>query len=82
LAALYEQLRRRVLDGGRAIPGCTLFQRHGMRTWIESCLRVHRPAAHVCPPHTPAAAEITFCGEFVHLIAAMVLQIHQQGAMS
>jgi hypothetical protein len=82
LAALYEQLRRRVLDGGRGVPGCAFFQRQGMKSWIESCLRISRPAAHVCPPHTPAAAEIPFCGEFVHLIAVMVLQIHQQGAMS
>jgi hypothetical protein len=80
--ALYEQLRRRVLDRGGDVPGCALFQRQGMKSWIESCLRVCRPAAHVCPPHIPTAVEIPFCGEFVHLIAAMVLQIHQQGATS
>jgi len=52
-----------------------------MKTWIESCLRVYRPSAPVCPPHTPAAPG-SFCGEFVHLVAAMILEIHQQGAIS
>jgi hypothetical protein len=81
LAALYEQLRRRVLDGSRSVPGRALFQRQGMRSWIESCLRNYRPSAHVSTPSQPAVAQIPFCGEFVHLIAAMVLQINQQGAI-
>jgi len=79
--ALYEQLRRRALDGGRSVPGCALLQRQGMKSWIESCLRVYRPSAPVCPPNTQAATE-SFCGELVHLIAAMVFEIHQQGAIS
>ncbi len=29
-----------------------------------------------------APAKIYFCGEFVNLIAAMVLEIHQQGAIT
>jgi hypothetical protein len=82
LAALYEQLRRRVLEGGRRVPGCALLQHHGMRSWIESCLRMYRPSAQVAPPPQPALAPIPFCGEFVPLIAAMVLAIHQQGAIS
>jgi hypothetical protein len=82
LPALYEQLRRRVLDGGRGVPGCALLQRQGMKSWIESCLRVYRPSMHVCPPREPATTSIPFCGDFVQLIAAMVLEIHQQGAMS
>ena len=81
LAALYEQLRRRVLEGGRGVPGYALLQHHGMRSWIESCLRLYRGCAHVSPPQ-PSLPQIPFCGEFVHLIAAMVLAIHQQGAIS
>jgi hypothetical protein len=79
LIALYEQLRRRVLDGGRGVPLCALLQRQGMRTWIDSCRRVFPPVTSVCLPPTPAAPK-GFCGEIVHLIAAMVLQIQQQGA--
>jgi hypothetical protein len=72
-----------VLDGGRGVPGCALLQRHGMKSWIESCMRVYRPSIHVCPPpHGPPPAENHFCGEFVNLIAAMVLEIHQQGAIT
>jgi hypothetical protein len=82
LAALYEQLRRRVLEGGRGVPGCALFQHYGMRSWIESCLCIHRRSAHVSPPPQPALAKISFCGDFVHLVAAMVLAIHQQRAIS
>jgi hypothetical protein len=81
-AGLYEQLRRRVLDGSQGVPGRALLQHHGMRSWIESCLRIYRRSAHVCPPPQPAPAQIPFCGDFVHLIATMVLAIHQQGASS
>jgi hypothetical protein len=52
-----------------------------MKSWIESCLRVYRSSAPVCPPNTRAATE-SLCGELVHLIAAMVFEIHQQGAIS
>jgi hypothetical protein len=80
LAAFYEQLRR--LDGGRGLPGCALLQRHGMKSWIESCLRVCRPSLPVCPPHhPPPTTDIPFCGDVVQLIAEMVLEIHQQGAI-
>ena len=81
LVALYEQLRRRVLDGGRSVPGSALLQRQGMKSWIEGCRRFYRPSAPVCPPNTRAATE-SFCSEFVHLIAAMVFEIHQPGAIS
>ena len=80
LAALYEQLRWRVLDGGRGGPGCALLQRHGMKSWIETCLRFPRPSVPVCPRHELATTP--FCGDLVQLIAAMVLEIHQQGAIS
>jgi len=82
LAALYEQLRRRVLDGGRSLPGCALLQRHGMKSWMESCLRFSRSSLPVCPSYQPASPNIPFCGDLVQLLAAMVLEIHQQGAMS
>jgi hypothetical protein len=82
LTALYEQLRWRVLDGGRGGPGCALFQRDGMKRWIETCLRFLRPSVPVSPPHELATTSIPFCGDLVQLIAAMVLEIHQQGAMS
>lgn len=75
LVALYEQLRRHVLQGVRGVPGRALLQRHGMKGWIESCLS----STHDPPPRTPAVAHHPFYGEFVHLIAAMVLEIHQQG---
>jgi hypothetical protein len=81
LAGLYEQLRRRALDGGWGGPGCALLQRDGMKSWIETCLRIPRPSVPVCPPHE-AATNIPSCGDLVQLIAAMVLEIHQQGAMS
>jgi hypothetical protein len=79
LVTLYEQLRRRVLDGGRGVPGCALLVRQGMKSWIESCRRVYRPSVSVMP-HTPAVP-VRFCGEFVQLIASMVLEICQQGAI-
>lgn len=79
---LYEQLRRRVLDGGRGGPGCALLQRRGMKSWIQACPRTRRPSVNVCPPDELATASIPFCGELVQLLAAMVLEIHQQGAMS
>lgn len=82
LRGLYEQLRRRVLEGGRRVPGCALIQRQGMKGWIESCLQFFRPSVPVCVPHEPPAAEIPFCDDVVHLIASMVLEIHQQGAIS
>jgi hypothetical protein len=82
VTALYEQLRGRVLNGSRGVPGGALLQRQGMKSWIESCLRVCTPAVPVCPLQEPAKTEIPFCGDFVHLIAAMVLEIHQQGATS
>jgi hypothetical protein len=37
---------------------------------------------HVDPPHQPATSNIPFCGDLVQLIAAMVLEIHHQGAIS
>ena len=80
LAALYEQLRRRVLDDRRGGPECALFQRDGMKSWIETCLRVRRPPVHVCPPPEPARTGIPYCGDLVQLIAAMVLEIYRQGA--
>jgi hypothetical protein len=51
-----------------------------MKSWIDSCLRVYRPSAPVCLPDTPAAPR-SFCGELVQLIAAMVFEIRQQGAI-
>jgi hypothetical protein len=80
--ALYEQLRRRVLDGSRGFPGFALLQRQGMKSWIESSLCVCRPMASFSPPLEPATTNIPFSGDLVQLIAAMVLGIHQQGAMS
>lgn len=84
LVALYEQLRRRVLDGGRGVPGSALLQRQGMKSWIESCLRVYRASTQARPPQITLAAPANyrFCGEVVYLIAAMVFEIHQQGANS
>jgi hypothetical protein len=78
----YEQLRRRVLDGGPGGPGCALLQRNGMKGWIEACLRVQQRCVHVDPPHQLAPSNIRFCGDLVQLIAAMVLEIHHQGAIS
>jgi hypothetical protein len=51
-----------------------------MKSWIESCRRVYRPSASVRLPHT-SAAPVSFCGELVQLIAAMILEIRQQGAI-
>jgi hypothetical protein len=82
LRGLYEQLRRRVLEGGRRVPGCALIQRQGMKGWIESCLQFFRLSVPVCVPHEPPATEIPFCDDVVHLIASMVLEIHRQGAIS
>ena len=81
LAALYEQLRGRVLDGGRRGPGCARLQRHGMKGWIETCLRFPPPSVHVRQPDDLATTSIPLGGDLVQLIAAMVLQIHQQGAI-
>jgi hypothetical protein len=53
-----------------------------MKSWIETCLRFRRPSVPVSPPHVLATTSIPFCGDLVQLIAAMVLDIHQQGAMS
>lgn len=78
--ARYEQLRRRVLDGGPRGSGCVLLQRDGMKSWIEACL-VQR-SVHVRPPHQLPASNIPFCSDLVQLIAAMLLEIHHQGAMS
>jgi hypothetical protein len=81
LTALYEQLRRRVLDGGRSVPGCALLQHHGMRSWIESCVRAWRPHLRMRPAHVPATAHVPPCGDLLHIITAMVLEIHYQGAI-
>jgi len=81
LPALYEHLRRRVLDGGWGGPGCVVLQRDGMKSWIETCLRI-QPSVPVCPAPEQATTKISACGDLVQLIAAMVLEIHQQGAMS
>jgi serine/threonine protein kinase len=50
LAVLYEQLRRRVLDGGRGGPGLDLLQREGMQSWIQTRRRLKRPAVKVDAP--------------------------------
>jgi len=81
LAALYEQLRRRVLDGGWGGPGCVVLQREGMKSWIETCLRIQR-SVPVCPTPELATTKLSPGGDLVQLIAAMVLEIHRQGAMS
>jgi hypothetical protein len=52
-----------------------------MKSWMESCLRFSRPSLPVYP-NQPASPSIPFCGDLVQLLAAMVLEIHQQGAMS
>jgi len=59
-----------------------MLQRDGMKSWIEACLRVQQRCMYVDPPHQPATSKLTFCGDLVQLIAAMVLQIHHQGAIS
>jgi hypothetical protein len=82
VTALYEQLRWRVLDGRRGVPGRALLQREGMKSWMESCLRVCRPCVSSCEPPEPPTAPARFCGEFVHLIAVMLLELHQQGAIA
>jgi hypothetical protein len=82
LAPLYEQLRRRALDGGWGGAGYVVLRRDGMKSWIETCLRIPRPSVPVCPAHELATTNVPSCGDLVQLIAAMVLQIHQQGATS
>jgi hypothetical protein len=81
VAALYEQLRRRVLDGWGG-PGCVALQRQGMKSWIETCLRIPPPTVPVCPARELATTNLPPGGDLIQLIAAMVLEIHQQGAMS
>jgi hypothetical protein len=82
LTNLYEQLRQRVLAGGRGAHGYAVFHRHGMKSWIETCLRVYSSRLRVCPPcdSRPIAAQIPLESEVVQLMAGMVLKIHQQGA--
>jgi len=71
-----------VLDAGWGGPGCVVLQRDGMKSWIETCLRIPQPSVPICPAHELATTKISPCGDLVQLIAAMVLEIHQQGAMS
>jgi hypothetical protein len=80
--ARYEQLRQRVLDGGPGGPGCALLQRNGMKSWIDAGLRVQQRSVHVDPPHQLPTSNIPFCGDLIQLIAAMLLEIHHQGAIS
>jgi hypothetical protein len=82
LAVLYEQLRRSVLDGGWGGRGAVVLQRDGMKSWMETCLRIPQPSVPVCPAHELATTNIPPGGDLVQLIAAMVLEIHQQGAIS
>jgi len=82
LAVLYEQLRRGVLDGGRGGPGCALFQREGMKSWIQTCPRRKRPSGSACTSGEVETTSIPFCSDLVQLIVVMILEIHQQGAMS
>jgi hypothetical protein len=54
-----------------------------MQSWMESCLRIHQPSVSVSVGPSPTrTAPQGFGGEFVHLIAAMVFEIHRQGALS
>jgi hypothetical protein len=53
-----------------------------MKSWIETCLRIPQPSVPICRTHELATTKISPCGDLVQLIAAMVLEIHQQGAMS
>jgi hypothetical protein len=82
MAVLYEQLRRGVIDGGRGGPGCALLQREGMKSWIQAGPRRKRPSVKVCAPGDMVTTSNSFCGDLVQLIAVMVLEIHQQGAIS
>jgi hypothetical protein len=81
VAALYEQLRRRVLDGWGG-PGCVVLKRQGMKSWMATSLRIPPPTVPVCPPPELATTNLPPGGDLIQLIAAMVLEIHQQGAMS
>lgn len=79
---LYEQLRRRVLEGGRGGPGYALLQREGMKSWMQACPRRKALPVRVCAPRQMVATSIAFCDELAQLIAVMVIEIHQRGAVS
>jgi hypothetical protein len=53
-----------------------------MNSWIQTCPRRKRPSVNVCTPGEVATAGIPFCSDLVQLIVVMILEIHQQGAMS
>ena len=63
-------------------PGGALLRRDGMQSWIEAYLRVQQRRVHIDSPHHLATSNMPFCGDLVQLIAAMVLEIHHQGAIS
>ncbi|HKD04543.1 MAG TPA: hypothetical protein VKB79_01460 [Bryobacteraceae bacterium] len=75
-------MRRRVLDGGRGGPGLDLLQREGMKSWIQTRLRLKGSTVKVDPSGDTGTTGVAFFRDLAQLIAVMILEIHQQGAMS
>ena len=76
LRSSYEDLRARVLAGGRG-PGLALFLNHGMREWIEVCSAC--TSAIAVPPRAemtanPQCLPPEMRSEIVSILAGLFLQ--------
>ena len=74
----YEALRAQVVAGvAPQAEGWAVFVRQGLLAWGQACQTLASPAAVPCRP-APLGIPPLFQSAVIHVLASMVLQLHQE----